>query len=309
MPFDKLPTAYNPPSGMVISANQNPFPADFPYRVSGYFDSGYRYRQIRSRLTSKQRWRASDMLPLQMDIYSEFSHSVAREIVAAYHRRGGSYRGLADAVNLLAGWNGQMSANGPAPMIATLAYLHLRTSIGRIAAPDAKEVYRVQAAPAVIEKLLRERPKEWFKDFDKFLLDNFAEAVAEGRRIQGRDLAKWDYGRYNAMVLDNPVAGRLPLVGKYFNIGRVAMKGSAETVLQKPLGAVFGPSMRMVVDFANIDQSMQNITLGESGQVLSGHYRDQWDEWLNGRSFPMQFSKIDAKSTLVFLPESPKRSR
>ena len=190
-----------------------------------------------------------------MDIYSGFSHSLAREIVAAFRRRSGSYSDLADAVSLLASWNGQMSANGQAPMIATLAYLHLRTSLGKLASPGAQQVYRVPAAPAVIEKLLRERPKEWFNDFDKFLLDNFSEAVAEGRRIQGRDVAKWDYGRYNAMVLDNPVVGRLPLVGKYFNFGRVAMSGSGETIRQKPFGMTFGPSMRMVIDFCSATAS------------------------------------------------------
>jgi hypothetical protein len=37
--------------------------------------------------------------------------------------------------------------------------------------------------------------------------------------------------------------------------------------------------------------------------VLSGHYRDQWDAYYEGRSLPMQFNRIDAKDTLVFLPE------
>jgi penicillin amidase len=48
--------------------------------------------------------------------------------------------------------------------------------------------------------------------------------------------------------------------------------------------------MRLVVDFADIDKSVQNITLGQSGQVFSPHYRDQFEAWYNGRSFPMLFS-------------------
>jgi penicillin amidase len=46
----------------------------------------------------------------------------------------------------------------------------------------------------------------------------------------------------------------------------------------------------MVVDFSDLDQSMQNITLGESGQVLSPYYRDQFSAWYSGTSFPMPFS-------------------
>ncbi|MFB3776970.1 MAG: penicillin acylase family protein [Bryobacteraceae bacterium] len=302
MPFERLPSVFNPPSGMIVSANQNPFPADFPYRVSGYFASPYRYRQIRDRLQAGREWKAEDMRSLQMDVYSGFSHFLAREIVAAHSRRRTSYPGLDEAVELLGKWDGCMSASSPAPMIATLSYLHLRAALARRASKAAQPVYSIPAAPAVIERLLRERPKDWFDDFDKFLLDNVSEAIAEGRRMQGRDVSRWDYGRYNSIVLDNPVIGRLPVLGKYFNLGRVPMSGSSETILQKPQGMAFGPSMRMVVDFAGLDQSTQNITLGQSGQVLSRHYKDQWEAWQAGRSFPMQFNKIDAKATLTFVP-------
>jgi penicillin amidase len=158
-------------------------------------------------------------------------------------------------------------------------------------------------APAVVERLLRERPKEWFQDYDKLLLDNLRDAVEEGRRMQGQDVARWDYGRLSSLSLNNPVAGQLPVVGKYFNIGPVPMSGSPETVKLMRREENLGPSMRMVVDFSNFDRSLQNITIGQSGQVLSRHYKDQWDAYYAGRSFPMQFNKIDSKETLVFLPE------
>jgi hypothetical protein len=34
--------------GRVLTANQNPFPADYPYRVGGNFSAPYRARQIRA---------------------------------------------------------------------------------------------------------------------------------------------------------------------------------------------------------------------------------------------------------------------
>jgi penicillin amidase len=303
IPFEKLPSVLNPPSGMIVSANQDPFPKDFAYPVSGYFSPPYRYRQIRARLGSGRQWKAEDMLALQTDVYSGFSHFLAREVASAYARHSAAYPTLADAAGLLRDWNGQMSSGMAAPMIASLTYQHLRTAVARRASQARQSVWSVAAAPAVIEKLLRERPKEWFDDYDKLLLDSFADAVEEGRRMQGRNIAKWDYGVYNSLVLDNPIAGRLPFLGKYFNIGRVAMSGSPDTVKAKRLNQAFGPSMRMVVDLSNLDASLQNITVGESGQVLSRHYRDQWDAYMAGRSFPMQFNKVDAKETLIFLPE------
>jgi penicillin amidase len=64
--------------------------------------------------------------------------------------------------------------------------------------------------------------------------------------------------------------------------------------------------MRMVVDLGNLDGSLNNVTLGQSGQVFTPHYRDQFEHWLNTRSYPMLFSreKIDeqTESTLWLDP-------
>jgi acyl-homoserine lactone acylase PvdQ len=44
------------------------------------------------------------------------------------------------------------------------------------------------------------------------------------------------------------------------------------------------------------------VQIGQSGQVLSSHYRDEWTDYLNGRSYPMQYGKVQTKSTLEFRP-------
>jgi penicillin amidase len=188
----------------------------------------------------------------------------------------------------------------------TLAYEHFRSAAAERASPGKGLAYGPRIAPAVVEKLLREKPKDWFPDYDQFLLSNLRDAVEEGRRMQGRDVNKWDYGRYTSLFLVNPVVGKLPLVGNYFNFGPVALSGSPETVNQvaRLRTGLLGPSMRMAIDLAKFDSSLLNLTLGESGQVLSSHYKDQWQAYLAGRSLPAQFNKFEAKGTLTFLPEN-----
>jgi len=62
------------------------------------------------------------------------------------------------------------------------------------------------------------------------------------------------------------------------------------------------PSMRMNADLSDWDNSLLNIPIGQSGQILSGHYRDQWNDYYSARSYPMQFGKVDVKGTLEFRP-------
>jgi penicillin amidase len=58
----------------------------------------------------------------------------------------------------------------------------------------------------------------------------------------------------------------------------------------------------MDVSLGDWDNSLLNIPAGQSGHVASSHYKDEWDAYYNGKSFPMQFTKVDAKSTTHFVP-------
>jgi penicillin amidase len=301
IPFNELPSVFNPPSGVIVTANQNPFPSNYPYPVNGNFASPYRVRQIRDLLCAHNGWRAADMLTVQKDVYSGFEKFIAQQIVAAYDRRKAQDPALDGAIALLRSWNGQMDKDAAAPLIADLAFRHLRVAVAENAAPGNGGAYDYQMSSAIIERLLRERPAGWFSDYDDALLRTFVDAVEEGRRMQGRDVKHWRWGAFLTLNIENPVVHRIPVVGPYFDISRVSMSGSGTTVKQTTIR--LGPSMRMDADAGDWDRSLLNVTIGQSGQILSSHYRDEWEDYYYARSYPMQFGKVDAKSKLEFQPE------
>ncbi len=302
IPFEQLPTLYNPPSGVIVTANQNPFPVDYKYPVAGNFAAHYRSRGIRllldAKLDAKSKWLPKEMLAVQKDVYSAFQDFLAHQIVAAFD--GHKDPKLVDAVNVLRNWNAQVEKGTPAPMVVELTYEELRKSAAERAAPGLADSYDFAMSPAVIEKLLRERPAGWFPDYDRAILDALTRAIALGRKEQGSRIAAWDYGQFMQLKIVQPVDTQLPLVGRYFDIGPVPMSGSFTTV--KQLTRRLGPSMRMIVDLSDLDASLQNITTGESGQPLSRHYKDQWNAYYGAASFPMQFNHVDAKQVLTVTP-------
>ena len=292
IPFEQLPQAYNPASGVIVSANANPFPADFPRKVNGRFSPPDRALQIRQRLAKRAKWKPEEMLSVQADVYSAFSHFLAQQVVSAWDKQKAADRPqLAEAVETLRPWNGQMEKGLAAPMLATLVYEQFRRLVAEQAAAGLGSAYTNLMAPSVIEKLLRERPQGWFPDYDAALLRCLTGAIAEGQKAQGSKVTRWDYGQFQSLRIASPVAGALPVLGKYFNIGPVSMSGSPTTV--KQYTRRLGPSLRMIVDLADLDGSLANLATGESGQRLSGHYKDQWDAYAAGRSFPMQFGKVE----------------
>ena len=225
--------------------------------------------------------------------------------MAAFDAQKGDGRKSADlrieeAVTLLRKWNGQMAKGHAAPMLTSLLYEQIRTRVAERAATGLGEAYQSYMAPAVVERLLRERPADWFPDYNALLLRSLTGALEAGQKIQGSKPSRWDYGQYWSLQIVNPVEGRLPLIGRYFNIGPVAMSGAPTTV--KQYTRRLGPSLRMVVDLGDMEHSFANLVTGESGQRLSPHYKDQWDAYYAGRSFPMQYRKVDAKNVLVIKP-------
>ena len=300
IPFDELPTSYNPESGMLVTANQNPFPADSPYTISGNFAPYYRAHQIEQRLNSKKKWKPEEMLAIQTDVYSPFSHFLAQQAVAAIEKRRATNPAITDATRLLKEWDGQMVEGKPAPLIVTFLFQHLRKVIAERASPGKATSYDFNIAPAVIEQLMRERSKDWFPDWDQVILRALVDAVEEGQRIQGQNVNKWDYGRYTEMAVTHPVLSRIPWIGSYFNTSVVPMRGSSTTV--KQTSRRLSPSMRFIADLSNWDASLNNITIGQSGQFLSNHYKDQWFDYLAGRSYPMQFQNVKAGEVLVLSP-------
>jgi penicillin G amidase len=299
IPFDELPVAFNPPAGMIVTANQNPFPTDYKYPVNGNFASHFRSAQIREMLSARAGWRSPEMLVIQKDVYSDFAHFLAQALVAAYDRRKATNPALAGAIALMRGWNGQMEYSQAAPLVVTLAYQHLRRAVVE-SASKAPSTYDSYMAPAIVEKLLRTRPPGWFADYDEALLKGLADAVEEGQRMQGPNIKKWSYGKYTEMTIAHPVIHQLPLAGKYFDIGPAPMSGSSTTVKQTT--PRLGPSMRMAADLSDWDSSLLNVTIGQSGQILSSHYRDEWERYYSGQSFPMQYRKVNGKAVLRLTP-------
>lgn len=300
IPFEQLPAVYNPPSGLIVTANQNPFPKDYPYTVSGGFASHYRSQQIRTLLAGRNGWKPEQMLAVQKDVYSSFARGLAARAVAAYDRRKPDNAQMREAVELLRGWNGQMDKDSPAALVSEMLYLQVRHAVAERAAPKKGDLYSSQMAPAVVERILREQPAEWFASYDDMLLQSLAAGLEQGSKLQGSSVNRWRWGAYNELTIEHPVLGHLPAVGKYFDVGPVWMSGSSTTVKQTTRR--MGPSMRMVVDLGNLDGSFQNITIGESGHWLSPHFRDEWPSYYVGNSFPMQFGHVNVQSELMVYP-------
>ena len=308
IPFEQLPTVFNPASGIVATSNQNVFPPAYPYAISGGFADPYRVNQVRALLSAKAKLEVPDMLAVQKDVYSAYDQFLARQVVSVYSRRGDNEDMLRDSIAILRNWNGQMEKDQAAPMITQLLSNRLKSALvlSLLPAPGGQTAVIPPIFPRslVVQELLQQRPSGWVpaNDWDAWILGNLKTALEEGRSLQGSHVSSWRWGSLQQWKFAHPVGKQLPLVDRYFDIGPVEMSGSGTTIKQTT--RTLGPSERMVVDLGDLDKSVLNLTTGESGFVASGHYKDQWPSYYVGKSFPMQFQAIDAKEILRVRPQN-----
>jgi len=307
IPYDQLPQAFNPPSGYIVTANQNPFPANYPYEVSGAFASPYRSLQILARLQAKPKVTPLDTLAIQKDVYSGFEDHLARALVSAWDKR--RQADLKPAMDRLRSFNGQMDKDAAAPLILVRADYYVRLAAAESAAPGMGREYMdppvshaaFQMSYAAVDRLIAERPAGWFADYDQMLLGALRDAMTELDRSYGHNMDKWRYGNYLQWHVDHPIGSRIPLLADLFDIDPAPMSGGSTTVKQTTWR--LGPSERLNAVVGDWDQSLLNIPFGQSGHVLSEHYKDEWNAYYYGSSFPMPFEHVNAVSTMRFKPE------
>ncbi|MDQ2711009.1 MAG: penicillin acylase family protein [Acidobacteriota bacterium] len=333
IPFEQLPSVYNPAPGIIATSNQDPFPPDYAYAVNGSYADRYRIQQVRTLLSAKPKLSVNDMLAVQKDVYSAYDRFLARKVVTAFDRLGSSDAMVREAVAVLRSWNGQMDKDEAAPMITELLNNWLGTVLVRQTMlpsmvysakmepqrsaektggrprrsvqgmiTEGPKVPAILPRPQVIETLLRTQPTGWLAkdDWDGWLLSSLATALQDGRARQGSPVSKWKWGRLLTWTFAHPVGKQLPFVDRYFDIGPVEMSGSGTTIKQTT--ATLGPSERMVADLSDWDRSVQNVTTGESGHVASKHYKDEWAAYYVGKSFPMEFDRLKAVDILRIRP-------
>ncbi len=303
VPYDKLPSVYNPPSGIIATANSRITPDGYPYSISTGWEAPWRSARIYRILESGKKFSAADMLALQTDIYSECDRYFAERFVYAVdHARNASLRSR-QAADLMRAWDGRMSADSAAPTLAyraraELVRLLLEPKLGVAPAdvPAANgrlswKTYSWGMASIWLENVVQQQPRRWLPDgFASYneLLAAAVDAAASGLEAPS-NLSSWKWGTFRPVEIQHPVLGRIPLMQRWTGPGIQPQSGSPYAV--KAVSRSHGPSERMTADLADLDQTTLNLVTGEAGNFLSPYYMDQWRAWYEGFTFKLAYTR------------------
>jgi penicillin amidase len=293
IPFESLPQAFNPPGGIIATANGRIVPESYPYFLTNKWDPPFRTARIFKLLESGERFSVTDMLRIQSDIHSLEDEWLARQLVSAGAKYPPEDPDARFALEVVAKWDGEARQDSAATLVCEVTRRILLERILKPKLGDDLSGYRWPMSTIFLQNVIEYQWQRWLPpgdaDFGITLIKSLEEAVRRIPQMVGNsDRHVWRWGETIPLTFHHPLSGALPYLNRFFDVGPYPQSGTATTVKATTSG--HGPSMRMVVDFSNLDNSVQNITLGESGQVFSPYYRDQFEAWYSGRSFPMLFN-------------------
>lgn len=320
--YEKLPGLANPETGWMATANNKPVGGGDVRWLGVDWADPYRLERISEVLDARSDWNLADLAALQLDLESMPWRRLRAVVLGAPATDSGRR-----ARALLERWDGRVEAESPAAAVFELFLAEMAHRVVHAKAPKSAEWalgagfgpltkmssfgYRYAG---LVERLLLEQPAGWFEGGWLLEVASALDAVVERLRVgQGDDPAAWAWGRVRPATLHHPMGERRPL-DRVFNLGPWPCGGDPNTVSQAgspvidPLSSPLAmPTLRMVVEVGDWDNSRFVLAGGQSGNPLSVHYDDLFAVWRRGEGVPIAWSpeavEAATATTLVLTPD------
>ncbi|MGB7202860.1 MAG: penicillin acylase family protein [Pyrinomonadaceae bacterium] len=296
IPFDELPHLYNPPSGMIITANQRIVGTDYKYsQMSRDAAPPWRARRIYDELNGRKKITMDDVRDVMYDAKNIPLVNLATQIVRLN-------AASPETLVVLREWDGKMTSNSRGALLAN----EIRMCLANKIAEDNKPAPAFLIRERVLDWAVRDQSARWlpsgfahYTELIKSCDTSSRASLADPKRF-GPDASNWTWEKVFQSRFPHPLAAA-PLIGAQFIVPAVPISGSGQT---PNVGSAV--SMRHIASPGNWDATRHVIPLGQSGDPKSEHFKDQFNAWRTGAPAVFPFTKsavaTATKSVTVLTP-------
>ncbi len=309
IPFDELPYAFNPPEGYIATANNRIPPVGYPYLITSDWDYGYRAQRIVDLLQSApakinigyiQTMQADDLDPI-----AEILVPILLETV-----KNTNSPEAASAFKNLADWDYRANADSPGAAVFEATWNHLLQNTFNDDLPLRYQPEGGDRWMEIMRRIVPDPASVWWDDQsttdqvetrDRIFERSFSDAVSELEKEYGNDPAKWNWGSVHSVTFRNGTLGEsgIGMIENLFNRGPFPTSGGKAIINATgwDVGETYDvdwlPSMRMIVDLGNLNNSLTIHTTGQSGHAYSPHYIDMATLWADVKYVPMDWDRLE----------------
>ncbi|MBG1242526.1 penicillin acylase family protein [Nostoc sp. NZL] len=320
--FEQLPKSFNPSQGYIATAN-NLAMRKYPYLITADWVYGYRAQRIVEMISQQ-----TEPISLEdvQQIQGDDRNLNAQTLVPLLQSITVDTPRLQAAQKLLQDWNLQLGMTSPVAALFEVFWKYLLADTFHDQLPVRYFPNGGDRWYAVVANLVKQPNSSWWdnrntpevENRDQILRQSFTKAVDELERIQSKDPKNWNWGKLHTVTFRNATLGKSGVapIEALFNRGAFATAGNGETVnanrwrANKSFEVTDIPSLRMIVDLGNLDNSVAIHTPGQSGHAFHNHYNDMVDSWRKIEYHPMLWEQKNVTNnttaTLKLIPKLAK---
>ncbi|WP_390625439.1 penicillin acylase family protein [Nostoc linckia] len=317
--FEQLPKSFNPSQGYIATAN-NLVMREYPYLITADWVYGYRAQRIVEMISQQ-----TEPISLEdvQQIQGDDRNLNAQTLVPLLQSITVDTPRLQAAQKLLQDWNLQLGMTSPVAALFEVFWKYLLADTFQDQLPERYFPNGGDRWYAVVANLVKQPNSSWWdnrntpevENRDQILRQSFTKAVDELERIQSKDPKNWNWGKLHTVTFRNATLGKSGVapIEALFNRGAFATAGNGETVnanrwrANKSFEVTDIPSLRMIVDLGNLDNSVAIHTPGQSGHAFHNHYNDMVDSWRKIEYHPMLWEQRNVTNnttaTLKLIPK------
>lgn len=307
IPFEELPYSFNPASGYIATANNQVNPWDYPYLITADWDYGYRAKRIVDLI--EQAPGKIDLAYIQK-MQGDGYDAGAEIVIPILMQISLSDAHLEQVRDVLKGWDYQTNMDSAAAALYEVFWSHL---LRETFTDDLPKPYWPEGGDQwfeVMRHLVQNPQSSWWDDKntpdrienrDEIFVRAFQKSVTEIEKRLGKDPAGWRWGDLHTVTFQNGSLGKtgISLIDGLFNRGPFPAAGGSAIINNTGWDAASGyevvwlPSMRMIVDLSDLNNSLTVHTTGQSGHAYHPHYADMIDLWRQIQYYPMWWNEAD----------------
>lgn len=312
LPFERQPRVLNPASGVVVTANGRTVPSDFAPVVTPSWPDPGRAARIQALVDARPTHDLDSTTEIQLDVGSTKVPPMLRIMLQTEPWSPRDER----ALDLLRSWDGRYTRDAPQP---ALYHAFQQALTDRIMADEMGWAFPQARGrrPEIVRDAFGGSLAAWCDDRGTtetercadLLAPSLAAAVEGLSEHHGADPTGWAWGDLLVVRHTHLGLGPFPGVGDLFNTYTPREGGPSSPNVSYPRtkalprieARAHGPSLRFVVDMADVAGARFQITTGQSGHVASPHYADRQAGWTAGEyiQIPPRLPKQGRRLTLL----------
>lgn len=309
IPFEQLPSVFNPESGYIAAANNAVVDKDYPYLITADWHYGFRAQRIVEMIEGEKQQVSLDNI---QKMQADNKNLIAEILVPILLQIPLKNNSQEKVQHLLVGWNFQQNADSTAAAIFAVFWKHLLAETFNDQLPQAYLSNGDDRWFEVIRRLVKQPLSPWWdnqktrgvENREQIFRQAFAKAVDELKRTLGEDTSNWYWGKLHTVTFHNQSLGKsiIAPIEALFNRGPFPCSGGNSIVNATDWNPAKGytvtslPSMRMIVDLANWDKSVAIHTTGQSGHAFHPNYDNMIQRWNKFEYIPLLWRQDTIKA-------------